>query len=292
MNKVDAIDSCKWRKMIKDVRWSGWWVWVGECFFWYRPTRVVPDQRPLNGCVCVCVCLCMDPSYEQVTDDCVCAGLTITRKWTVYSWIVRPHWALSRWKLSLFFRAVLLLASSSLLPPATSLVISVLFSHFTLLLTHTYTLLAGWLLKSVEFDDDVALLLSVASLVVGRKWLRSPKSEAQTLLHWGHRGPVFGFVEAVWRAARRSSELVIQPFTKLLRPVSQTVLYISLSLARASMSLGLMLRTHTHACTHARTHTFNGPLSRTTYVSRCQKGKTDMGFTEARDSKCQWNQLG
>jgi len=28
---------------------------VGECFFWYQPTRVVPDQRPLNGCVCVCV---------------------------------------------------------------------------------------------------------------------------------------------------------------------------------------------------------------------------------------------
>jgi len=22
---------------------------VGECFFWYRPTRVVPDQKPLNG---------------------------------------------------------------------------------------------------------------------------------------------------------------------------------------------------------------------------------------------------
>jgi len=54
MNKVDSIDRCKWRKMIKDVRWSGW-VWVGECFFWYRPTRVVPDQRPLNGCVYVCV---------------------------------------------------------------------------------------------------------------------------------------------------------------------------------------------------------------------------------------------
>ena len=24
--------------------------------FWYRLTRVVPDKRPLNGCVCVCVC--------------------------------------------------------------------------------------------------------------------------------------------------------------------------------------------------------------------------------------------
>ena len=29
---------------------------MGECFYWYRPTRVVLDQGPLNGCVCVCVC--------------------------------------------------------------------------------------------------------------------------------------------------------------------------------------------------------------------------------------------
>ena len=56
LNKEDAMDRCKWRKVIKDVRWPGW-VWVGECFFWYRPTRVVPDQRLLNGCVCVCVCV-------------------------------------------------------------------------------------------------------------------------------------------------------------------------------------------------------------------------------------------
>ena len=58
LNKEDAMDRCKWRKVIKDVRWSGW-VWVGECFFWYRPTRVVPDKRPLNGCVCVCVRACV-----------------------------------------------------------------------------------------------------------------------------------------------------------------------------------------------------------------------------------------
>jgi len=25
--------------------------------FWYRPTRVVLDKGPLNGCVCVCVCV-------------------------------------------------------------------------------------------------------------------------------------------------------------------------------------------------------------------------------------------
>ena len=27
---------------------------MGECSFWYRPTRVVPDQRPLNGRRCCC----------------------------------------------------------------------------------------------------------------------------------------------------------------------------------------------------------------------------------------------
>jgi len=30
--------------------------YVGECSFWYRPTRVVPDQRPLNGRRCCCCC--------------------------------------------------------------------------------------------------------------------------------------------------------------------------------------------------------------------------------------------
>jgi len=40
------------------------------------------------------------------------------------------------------------------------------------------------------------------------------------------------------------------------------------------------------------THPFNGPLSGTTQVSRYQKGKTNLDFTEARDSEWQWHQLG
>ena len=40
------------------------------------------------------------------------------------------------------------------------------------------------------------------------------------------------------------------------------------------------------------THSFNGPLSRTTQVSRYQKGKTNLDFTEAWDSEWQWHQLG
>jgi len=49
-----------------------------------------------------------------------------------------------------------------------------------------------------------------------------------------------------------------------------------------------------HARMHARTHThpFNGPLSGITRVSLYQKGKTNLDFTEARDSQWQWNPLG
>ena len=43
---------------------------------------------------------------------------------------------------------------------------------------------------------------------------------------------------------------------------------------------------------HTHTHPFNGPLSGTTRVSRYQKGKTNLDFTEARDSEWQWNLLG
>jgi len=43
---------------------------------------------------------------------------------------------------------------------------------------------------------------------------------------------------------------------------------------------------------HRYTHTFNGPLSRTTRVGRYQKGKTNLDFTEAGDSEWQWNPLG
>ena len=44
--------------------------------------------------------------------------------------------------------------------------------------------------------------------------------------------------------------------------------------------------------TDTHTHPFNGFLSRTTRVSRYQKGKTNLDFTEARDSEWQWHQLG
>ena len=42
----------------------------------------------------------------------------------------------------------------------------------------------------------------------------------------------------------------------------------------------------------AYTHAFNGPFSGTTQVSRYQKSKANLDFTEARDSEWQWHHLG
>jgi len=50
----------------------------------------------------------------------------------------------------------------------------------------------------------------------------------------------------------------------------------------ASFNTYLMRNTHTHP--------FNGHFSGTTWVSRYQKGKTNLDFTEARDSEWQWHQ--
>jgi len=50
------------------------------------------------------------------------------------------------------------------------------------------------------------------------------------------------------------------------------------------------VKSKTEVYTH--THPFNGSFSGTTQVNRYQKGKTNLDFTEARDSEWQWHQLG
>jgi len=46
-------------------------------------------------------------------------------------------------------------------------------------------------------------------------------------------------------------------------------------------------------CEQSFTHTrLTALYSGTTWVSRYQKGKTNLDFTEARDSERQWHQLG
>ena len=43
---------------------------------------------------------------------------------------------------------------------------------------------------------------------------------------------------------------------------------------------------------YTHTHPFNGPFSGTTQVSRYQNGKTNLDFSEPRDSEWQWHRLG
>ena len=63
-------------------------------------------------------------------------------------------------------------------------------------------------------------------------------------------------------------------------------------ISRPKVSLHISRDTQTHPadCFTRTTHT--RPFSGTTQVSRHQKGKTNLDFTETRDSDWQWHQLG
>ena len=78
LNEEDAMDCSRWRMLIKDVWWSGW-MWVGECFFWYRPTSVVPDKGPLNGCV-LCFGGCRSASITASDAHVSVATVTAARR--------------------------------------------------------------------------------------------------------------------------------------------------------------------------------------------------------------------
>ena len=60
-----------------------------------------------------------------------------------------------------------------------------------------------------------------------------------------------------------------------------------------SLSVLSTLSPYLNASYITHTHTrWDGPFSGTTQVSRHQKSKTNLDFTEARDSEWQWHQLG
>ena len=61
-------------------------------------------------------------------------------------------------------------------------------------------------------------------------------------------------------------------------------LTITSVVSRRSQQSAILKNTHTDQ--------FNGPLSETAWVSRYQKGKTNLDSAEARDSEWQWHQLG
>ena len=78
---------------------------MGECFFWYRPIRVVPDQRPLNGRCCCCCSMSFFRLGDQIIelysrirctytinfvfDNVLVAGVNVSLStWLIYSCFV------------------------------------------------------------------------------------------------------------------------------------------------------------------------------------------------------------
>ena len=77
------------------LRWSGW-VWVGECLFWYRPTRVVPDQRPLDGRCCCCCCIIFEETWTCIVP------YFVVREWKNPGISASNYWANPQISLSLW----------------------------------------------------------------------------------------------------------------------------------------------------------------------------------------------
>jgi len=77
---------------------------------------------------------------------------------------------------------------------------------------------------------------------------------------------------------------ILTTLSKLSVLVTTTFSFLSTRYYEDSRHVFHIPHTHTHLC--------NGPFSRTTWVSRYQKGKTNLDFAEARDSERQWHQLG
>ena len=77
------------------------------------------------------------------------------------------------------------------------------------------------------------------------------------------------------------SPTMLQTIFNILR----SVLHIFHHLTELRNLLTRLLHNHTH------THPYNGLLSGTAWVSRYQKGKTNLDFTEARDIEWQQHQL-
>ena len=50
MNKEDAMERCKWRKMIKDVQWSGWVRYDTRCYFNVRSKADISQLNLPHGC--------------------------------------------------------------------------------------------------------------------------------------------------------------------------------------------------------------------------------------------------
>ena len=111
--------------------------------------------------------------------------------------------------------------------------------------------------------------------VLGEVGLREELSQQHTVRHVLDDRPL-------WRAVLKPDAVA-----DLNKQVTKSFICVPEMRARACI---IFEKQQISITTH--THPFNGPFSRTTRVGQYQKGKTDLDFTETRDSEWQWHQLG
>ena len=165
-------------------------------------------------------------------------------------------------------------------------------------LTSSY-LLSFWLNSVSSYAGlyfNLCICLQFLPPVLWRCWLGGMKGIWPVKTEWSGTGVVICLERG---ADLHTAQLMPMPLT-----VSRLVLPFWYRLTRVVLDKGL-LNACVYIClhlskwqsvhlshTHTHTHPFNGPLSGTTRVSRYQKGKASLDFTEARDSEWQWHHLG
>ena len=80
--------------------------------------------------------------------------------------------------------------------------------------------------------------------------------------------------------------------SSITRPTVHILLDCKRELYTKLVARSLCVHITSTVCSHIHTYRLTALFPGTTRVSRYQKGKTDLDFTEARDSEWQWHQLG
>jgi len=121
--------------------------------------------------------------------------------------------------------------------------------------------------------------------VLWRCWLGSRKGIRPVKTEWWGAGVVI--------CLERGADLHMDQLIPLPLTVSCfSKIQIGFTFLERGPLMGCVCACVAYLHTHTHTHTFNGPFSETTQLSRYQKGKTNLDFTEGRDSEWQWHQLG
>ena len=134
-------------------------------------------------------------------------------------------------------------------------------------------------------DEFVELKSRVAGLSERYQQLKSSSDDVQSRLRRAHdaRHELHSVAEMLttWMNEAHVDDTPVSGLdaAELQQQLTQT------RVITAELSVQVASNKHTHTHTHTQ-------FSWTNQVSRYQKGKTDLDFTEARDSEWQWHQLG